>query len=98
MATVYDQAPHIQAVLHVHSPEIWRGYRRLGLPSTDRSVRYGTSQMVEATTRLFRDSTVWETGVWIMLGHLDGVVAFGRSVDEAGVRLIEALAAARSSQ
>jgi hypothetical protein len=54
--------------------------------------------MVEATTRLFRDSTVWETGVWIMLGHLDGVVAFGRSVDEAGVRLIEALAAARSSQ
>lgn len=94
-ATIYDQGPHLQCVLHVHSPAIWRAQEALGLPATPNDVAYGTPEMADATAALFRHGRVWDVGVFTMRGHEDGVVAFGNSVEEAGTRLFATLADAR---
>ncbi len=95
-ATIYDQGAHLAAVLHVHSPEIWREHRRLRLPATPANVAYGTTAMAHTTAELFSAGRVLETAAFVMLGHEDGVVAFGRTVDDAGAVLMRLLASARA--
>ncbi len=85
--TVYDCHPGIRAVMHAHAPEIWRRARRLGLPTTDRAVLYGTPEMAREVRRLFDGSDVLEKGALAMLGHEDGVVVFGETIEAAGARL-----------
>lgn len=91
-ATVYDAAPTIRAVFHVHAPAIFRA--RLGLPETAPGVDYGTPAMAQEVARLWRSSSLPEGRVFIMRGHEDGVVSFGKNVDEAGGALIAVLARA----
>jgi ribulose-5-phosphate 4-epimerase/fuculose-1-phosphate aldolase len=85
---IYDLAPHIRFVLHVHSPLIWPRARALRLPTTHPSIGYGTPEMALEVRRLGRESSLLDTGVFSMGGHEDGVVAFGRSADEAGAALL----------
>lgn len=91
---LYDQGPHIRFVLHGHSPSLWQAAASLGLPVTDAAVHYGTPQMAEEVTRLYRTSRLPELGVFAMGGHEDGVVAFGRTLDEAGQAMLRWLARA----
>jgi hypothetical protein len=48
--------------------------------------------MAREVERLFIDADYLDTGVFAMGGHEDGVIAFGRTADEAGSVLIRALA------
>jgi ribulose-5-phosphate 4-epimerase/fuculose-1-phosphate aldolase len=89
---VYNVNNDIRVILHVHSREIWQCASRLNLPSTDAHVPYGTPAMAQEVERLFEDVDHIETGVFVMGGHEDGVIAFGRTVDEAGSVLVRALA------
>lgn len=95
-AAVYAQDPRIGCVLHGHSPEIFAAAGRLGLPRTAADVPYGTPAMAREVARLFRDSPVSRQGLFVMGGHEDGVVAFGRGAAEAGRRLVAVLARALS--
>jgi hypothetical protein len=45
--------------------------------------------------RLFSETDVGEQGIFSMGGHEDGIVAFGSSTDEAGNRLLAALACSK---
>jgi ribulose-5-phosphate 4-epimerase/fuculose-1-phosphate aldolase len=92
---IYDQDTRIQAVLHVHSPDIWHAASTLGIPVTGTSVPYGTPAMAVEVQRLFRDTDVLHQGIFSMGGHADGVVAFGQAVATAGNTLLAALAQAR---
>jgi ribulose-5-phosphate 4-epimerase/fuculose-1-phosphate aldolase len=87
-ASVYLQSPNIQAVIHVHCPEIWRHTKQLNLAHTSADVAYGTPEMAEAVTQLFQTEYWQQTAVFTMLGHEDGVVAFGNSLQEAACVLI----------
>jgi ribulose-5-phosphate 4-epimerase/fuculose-1-phosphate aldolase len=89
-ATVYDASPTIRAVLHVHCPAIFRA--RLALPETAPDVDYGTPAMAHEVARLWRTSALPDVRVFIMRGHEDGVVAFGKDVDDAGAALLKQLA------
>lgn len=91
-ATVYDASPTIRAVFHVHAPAIFEAH--LPLPETAPGVDYGTPEMAQEVARLWRTTSLPETRVFVMRGHTDGVVAFGKSVDEAGGALIAVLARA----
>ncbi len=91
-AAVYAQDRRIRCVLHGHSPELWRAAERLALPTTRLEVAYGTPEMAREVGRLFAESMVGREGVFAMAGHEDGVVAFGRTAEEAGKRLVAALA------
>jgi ribulose-5-phosphate 4-epimerase/fuculose-1-phosphate aldolase len=94
---LYDQADTIRVILHVHSPDIWRAADRLQLPVTDVSVAYGTPAMAEEVRRLFNDTGVAEQRIFSMGGHEDGIVALGKSADEAGAILLRTLSRCRNN-
>jgi hypothetical protein len=91
---VYAADSRIRWVMHGHSPHIWRHASRLGLPATDASIPYGTPEMSAEVLRLFLVSDVRRRKLFVMGGHEDGVVSFGRTAEEAGHAFIDALAAA----
>ncbi|MGB5260705.1 MAG: class II aldolase/adducin family protein [Gammaproteobacteria bacterium] len=96
-AMVYDQSDDIRVVLHVHSPDIWLAADRLQLPVTDASVAYGTPAMADEVRRLFRETGVAGQRIFSMGGHADGIVAFGKTADEAGSILIRTLSDCRDN-
>ncbi len=92
---LYDLDTRIQAVLHVHSPDIWEAAGALGVPVTGASVTYGTPAMAAEVQRLFRETDVLWQRIFSMGGHEDGIVAFGQTVAVAGETLLAALAQAQ---
>ncbi|MEN8259610.1 MAG: class II aldolase/adducin family protein [Pseudomonadota bacterium] len=95
-AAVYDAAPHVRCVIHVHCPEIWQSTRALMLPSTTSEIGYGTPEMAHSVSRLFKTGQLDRINVFTMLGHEDGVVAFGETAEAASLELIRHLALAFS--
>jgi L-ribulose-5-phosphate 4-epimerase len=93
-ASIYAQNNVIQAVIHAHSPEIWKHTVALGLPHTSADVPYGTVEMASAVERLFQSGNLSNTSLFTMLGHEDGVVAFGKSMQAAAWELIKYLSLA----
>lgn len=97
---VYAVDPEIGCVLHVHSPELWTHAQ--AYPATAADVPYGTPAMAQAVSALYESTPLPELGLFTMRGHEDGVVAFGRTPEHAGTRLVaalaEVLASATSSQ
>ncbi len=93
-ASVYAQDTAIQAVIHAHSPEIWKHTVALNLPHTTADIPYGTVEMAAAVEQLFQSGKLGEIPLFTMLGHEDGVVAFGRNMEEAAWELISHLALA----
>lgn len=86
-SAVYDSDSTIRAVIHVHHMTLWqRLYNKM--PTTDPQAEAGTPAMAKAIEELFKRGRVRETGFFIMGGHREGVVAFGRDLDEAGERLL----------
>ena len=93
-AAVYAASGEVKAVVHVHSPIIWRHYQALALPAVDAAIRYGTPEMAEAVLTLFARNLLSEKPVFVMRGHEDGIVSFGHSITEASLMLIKTLALA----
>ncbi|CCE23410.1 class II aldolase/adducin family protein [Methylotuvimicrobium alcaliphilum] len=90
-ACVYSQDVSIRSVIHIHSPEIWQKTAELALPHTPADAAYGTPQMARAVAELFQSGRLDDRPVFSMLGHQDGIVAFGDSIEHAGWLLIKAL-------
>lgn len=95
-ASVYQLAPSIQGVIHVHSPSLWHNTLSLGLPHTAADVPYGTPEMAQAVTNLFASGQLDALHLFSMLGHEDGIVAFGPSLTAAATLLITQLVRAET--
>lgn len=95
-AGLYQLHPGINAVIHVHSPDIWRNTQALHLPHTPPHIAYGTPEMADAVARLYVCENWQKTGFFSLLGHEDGVIAFGSTLAEAATQMIEVLARALS--
>lgn len=93
-ASVYAQDNTIQAIIHAHSPEIWKHTVALDLPHTGADIPYGTVEMATAVEQLFQPGKLTQISLFTMLGHEDGVVAFGSSMQEAAWELIKYLSLA----
>lgn len=93
-AMLYQVDTSVQFIFHVHSSALWRGATNLGIPVTDPAVAYGTPAMAEEVRRLAADVAAWRMGIFAMGGHEDGVVAFGKTAEEAGIILLRHLARA----
>jgi hypothetical protein len=90
-AMIYDLDNELRAVLHVHSPDIWKSAAARNIPLTDISIEYGTPAMAQEVRRLFNDTDVRQSGIFAMGGHEDGVVSFAPDVEQAGQILVRAL-------
>ncbi len=93
-ASVYLQDKKIQAVIHAHCPEIWRNTRKLKLSHTTKSVAYGTPEMAIAVNQLLQGESWQQASIFTLLGHEDGVIAFGENLSQAANVLIEKLSLA----
>ena len=93
-ASIYAQDSSIEAVIHAHSPEIWGNTVALGLPHISADIPYGTVEMVLAVEQLLQSGNLQQISLFTMLGHEDGVVSFGRNMQEAAWVLIKYLSLA----
>ena len=91
-AAIYQTLDHIQAVIHVHSPVIWKLTHQLGLSSISKHIQYGSVEMAEAVSSLSKQYP--EGKVFTMLGHEDGVVVYGHTLASSFFILVETLAKA----
>jgi len=87
-AALYDADPAIGCIIHGHAPTIWQRRVALHLTSTAPDVAYGTPAMATEVARLYRESDLAGHGTLAMGGHQDGVLAFGRDPDEAGLEML----------
>jgi len=93
---LYRIDPSIGFIFHVHSPDIWQARAALKLPTTAADVAYGTPAMAAEMRRLKRAGALMRQRIVVMAGHEDGVIAFGRTADQAGGVLMRELARALS--
>ena len=85
---IYALAPRAGFVIHVHSPLLWRRAGGLGLPATAPDAAYGTPAMAREVERLLDQTSDNEAGAFGMGGHQDGIVVFGPTPEQAGLRLL----------
>lgn len=90
-ASVYLHDMQAQAVIHVHCPVLWRHTAELNLPCTKADIAYGSVEMAEAVAQLFTSGQLNALPLFSMLGHEDGIVAFGKNIQSATVTLLTML-------
>ena len=87
-AVIYECTPETNAVIHIHNMEMWKKYIHK-LPTTKTNVLYGTPEMANEIKRLFIETDVGEKKILIMGGHQEGVITFGKTLNEAGEILLD---------
>ncbi|MEM9385207.1 MAG: class II aldolase/adducin family protein [Pseudomonadota bacterium] len=87
---LYAAIPDCGAVFHVHDAQAWRRYRD-DWPTTGTDVAYGTPAMATELARLYRETRFAKDRIAVMGGHEDGIIAWGRTLDEAGEVLLRRL-------
>ena len=88
-AAVYEAEPQAGAVIHGHNLKWWNALRDKA-PTTSTGVAYGTPEMAHAVKRLWATTTVGRTKFFVMEGHREGLVSFGRDLGEAFAVLLAA--------
>lgn len=87
-AAIYAADASVTSVMHVHSPEIWGYAEPLGIPVTPADIAYGTPAMAQAVQRAVHEGAA---SIIAMLGHQDGVIAFGQTAEDAALCLVRYL-------
>jgi hypothetical protein len=80
-AAIYECNHEIKAIFHIHSSAIWNGMIKNKSDFTASNIPYGTVEMARATQKCVGKKSY---GSFCMHGHEDGVVIFGRSLEEVG--------------
>ena len=89
-ALIYECSSEINAVIHIHNLDAWNRWMHL-LPTTDVTIPYGTPEMAIEVKRLFDETTLSNEKIIIMGGHTEGIISFGKTLDEAGQILMDRL-------
>jgi ribulose-5-phosphate 4-epimerase/fuculose-1-phosphate aldolase len=87
---IYEHQKDVNAVIHVHHPALWKKLLEI-LPATGKHIEYGTPAMAREILRLFEESNLAEEKIFAMGGHEEGIVSFGKDLDEAGEKIFEML-------
>lgn len=88
-AALYQTAPGIGCVVHVHAPEFWARALVLGWPATPAGAEYGTPDLAGAIGELARRLGT-EAGLVVLAGHRDGLLAYGPDIGGARTALLDA--------
>lgn len=73
-ASIYEMNPAINAVIHIHHPQIWTEMIKENYPATGKWIPYGTLEMAVAVKSCIHDKT---QGLIVMKGHKEGAIAYG---------------------
>lgn len=89
---IYNIAPPISYVFHIHSYQLWKWAIERGfIPQTAPGIEYGTPEMAADISRVASQTDFLTRRLLVMLGHEDGLISAGATADEAGLILLSAL-------
>ena len=83
---IYASCPHVNAIFHVHSNELWQYMIDNQMDATSESISYGTIEMADEAKKCIGNK---KSGIFVMKGHQDGVISYGPSVEEAGKMILD---------
>ncbi len=81
-AAVYALSHKIEWVIHIHSLPIWEMMLRSGFLKSEK-VPYGTKEMAMEVRRIYEEKDPLKEPQFVMSGHEEGVMIFGRSAKDA---------------
>jgi L-ribulose-5-phosphate 4-epimerase len=82
-AVIYDSLPGVGAVIHIHHKGMWDKYLNKIL-TTSPDVLYGTPEMAKEIEQIVLTVKANQSPVLVMGGHEEGIIVWGRTMDEAG--------------
>jgi ribulose-5-phosphate 4-epimerase/fuculose-1-phosphate aldolase len=90
-AMIYAIDDRITTVIHVHSLALWKFMKANNDLST--TAEYGTAEMVKEIAALYDTLDPVKHNAFVMRGHEEGIITFGRSIEEAELALYHILQA-----
>jgi hypothetical protein len=87
-AVIYEQYSKVNAVFHVHHLGLWKKLL-WKIPTTPESAPYGSPEMANEILHLFQTTDVMHKRLFAMAGHEEGLFAFGNTLEEAGIVLLD---------
>jgi L-ribulose-5-phosphate 4-epimerase len=81
-AAIYESDASTSAVIHCHDSVLWRTLLDR-VPTTSKAIAYGTPEMAQEIMHLFDVNDVRSRKILVMAGHQDGIVAFGKNLEDA---------------
>jgi ribulose-5-phosphate 4-epimerase/fuculose-1-phosphate aldolase len=88
-ALIYECSP-ANAVIHIHNLNLWNKLIHQA-PTTSENISYGTPEMAREIKRLFKETALSKEKIIVMGGHREGIISFGKDLEEAGSILIDKL-------
>ena len=89
-ALIYECSAATNAVIHIHNLDLWNRLLHHA-PTSSENISYGTAEMANEIKRLFAETALRKEKIIVMGGHQEGIISFGRDLEEAGSILIDRL-------
>lgn len=89
-ALIYECSADANAVIHIHNLNLWHRLIHHA-PTSSENISYGTPEMASEIKRLFDETALSKEKIVVMGGHREGIISFGKDLDEAGSILINKL-------
>lgn len=86
-SAIYSADSDAGAVVHIHNRMLWQKNIDL-LPTTDKKVEYGTPEMAHEIRRIMGDMQTLKKKVIVMGGHEEGIIAYGKTIEEAALAIL----------
>lgn len=83
---IYNLDKNINAVIHIHNEKLWNFMLKNDYLSTN-DTPYGTPEMVEDIIHMYKDINILKNNLFVMKGHFEGIVCFGKTLEEAELTL-----------
>jgi len=90
-AAFYEISSDIGAVVHIHCTTSWQQLLEC-VPTTPKSIAYGTPAMAFELQRLYKESELGNNGIAAMAGHEGGLIYIGATIAEATARALASAA------
>lgn len=87
-AALYMANPRINAVIHIHSLELWKKLIHQE-PTTTESAEYGTPEMALEIIRLLKEKDFNAGRIIVMAGHPEGIISYGENARSAEVSIMK---------
>jgi len=89
-ALIYECSAATNAVIHIHSLDLWNRLLHHA-PTSSENISYGTPEMANEIKRLFAETALRKEKIIVMGGHQEGIISFGKDLEEAGNILLDKL-------
>ena len=87
-AVIYECDKNVNAIIHIHNSKMWNQLMNK-VPTTNKDVEYGTPAMAMEMKRLYKETNLRNEEILVMAGHQDGIISFGKDLNEAGNQLLK---------